>query len=398
MALAAAAGLRVELTLFDWWYAWGDLRGSRTWARALLAPYAGDGRIAAVELKNELTVKPHTVAWARAMIPFVRRLVGPRTSVTLSVSGRSPVGQLARLKRGLGDVRPDAFDVHYFGGGGELALHVLTRARALAAPTPVRVGETGYPTTTALTGFGGVPRTRDAQEAAQAHFLAALAWGARAAGLSPPGVWLLDDLRPEAVPDRRVSENDPDLHFGLFRADGTAKPAAAVVRSAFSNATPVTFNAGFERAVAAETGADVPAEWSMQGERTTFAVDPAAAKEGRASARLSPEGTGSGSFSITPPDGGLRGGEHVRAGVWARRTTVAGRVFLVVEWVDSSGRTLGREASAPLPAGGAWHRLRADGRAPRRAAYLRLALVATRVTAPVWFDAVTFSRPPLAHG
>jgi hypothetical protein len=398
VALAAASGLRVQLTLFDWWYEWEDLRGSRTWARALLAPYAGDRRIASVELKNELVVQPHVVAWARAMIPFVRGLVGPAAPVTLSVSGRNPVGQLSRLKRGLGGVRPDAFDVHYFGGGGELAFHVLTRAKAIAAPTPLRVGETGYPTTTALTGFGGVPRTRPAQEAAQAHFLAALAWGARAAGVSPPGVWLLDDLRPEAVPDRRVSESDPDLHFGLFRTDGTAKPAAAVVRSAFSNRTRFPFNAGFERAVAAEEGPDVPAEWSMQGAHVAFAVDPDVAKEGRASARITPDGTGAGSFAITPADGGLQGGERVTVDAWARRAAPGGRVLVAIEWLDPSGRTLGRAASAPLPAVTTWRRLRAVGRAPRRAAYLRIALVADAVTRPVWFDAVRFARPAIARG
>ena len=398
VALAAASGLRVQLTLFDWWYEWDDVRGSRTWARALLAPYAGDRRIASVELKNELVVKPHTIAWARAMIPFLRGLIGPATPVTVSVSGRNPVGQLARLERGLGAVRPDAFDVHYFGGGGELALHVLTRAKAIASPTPLRVGETGYPTTTALSGFGGVPRTRPAQEAAQAHFLAALAWGARAAGVPPPGVWLLDDLRPEAVPDRSVSESDPELHFGLFRTDGSAKPGAAVVRSAFSNATRFPFNAGFERAVAAETGSAVPAEWSMQGAHVAFAVDLDVAKEGRASARITPDGIGSGSFAITPPDGGLRGGERIAAEAWARRATPGGRVFVAIEWLDPSGRILGRATSAPLPAGTTWRRLRAAGRAPRRAAYLRIALVADAVTRPVWFDGVGFARPAIARG
>jgi hypothetical protein len=398
VALAAANGLRVQLTLFDWWYAWGDLRGSRTWARALLAPYARDRRIATVELKNELVIKPHTVAWARAMIPFVRGVVGPGTPVTLSVSGRDPVGQLTRLKRGLGAVRPDAFDVHYFGGGGELALHVLSAAKAVAAPTPVRVGETGYPTTTALTGFGGVPRTPSAQEAAQAHFLAALAWGARAAGVPAPGVWLLGDLRPEAVPDRRVAETDPELHFGLFRTDGTAKPAAAVVRSAFSNRTRFPFNGGFERAVAAEAGPDVPAEWSTQGAHVAFALDSGVAKQGRASARITPDGTGAGSFAITPPDGGLRGGERIVADAWARRAAPGGRVLVAIEWLDPSGRVLGRATSAPLPAVTTWRRLRAAGRAPRRAAYLRIALVADAVTRPVWFDGVGFTRPPVANG
>ena len=392
VSLAARRGLRVQLTLFDWWYEWADLRGSKTWARELLAPYAGDRRIASVELKNELVLKPHTIAWARTMLPFVRSVTGPATPVTLSVSGTDPVRQLARLKRGLGRVRPDVFDIHYYGGGGELAYDVLTRAKAVAAPTPLRLGETGYPTTTALSGYGGVPRSPSAQEAAQAHFLASLAWAARAAGLPPPGVWVLDDLRPAAVPDRTVVDTDPELHYGLFRTDGSAKPAAAVVRAAFSGTPPLAFNAGFEDAAVADAGDAVPAQWSMQGEQVVFAVDRAVASEGEASVRIAPSAAGSGSLSITPPNGGLRGGERVALSAWARRADAGGRVFAVVEWFDGARRLLGRAASEPLPTSSiTWRRLHVVARAPRRARYLRIDLVALRVTSLVWFDDVAFS-------
>jgi hypothetical protein len=325
------------------------------------------------------------------MVPFVRSVMGPATPITLSVSGTDPVRQLARLKRGLAPVLPDVFDIHYFGGGGELAYDVLTRAKAVAAPRPLRVGETGYPTTTALSGYGGVPRTPSAQEAAQAHFLAALAWAARAAGLPPPGVWVLDDLRAGAVPDRTVVDTDPELHYGLFRTDGSPKPAVAVVRAAFSGAPPVAFNAGFEDAAAADTGPPVPARWSMQGEQVAFAVDRDVAKQGTASARVAPSATGSGSFSITPPDGGLRGGERVAVAVWARRADLDGRVFAVVEWFDRRRRLLGRAASRPLPPRStSWRRLHVAARAPRSARYLRIDLVAQHVTGAVWFDDVTF--------
>lgn len=394
VSLAARQGLRVQLTLFDWWYDWGDLRGSRTWARELLAPYVGDPRIASVEVKNELVLKPHTIAWARAMIPFVRGVLRRATPVTISVSGTDPVRQLERLERGLAPVRPDAFDIHYFGGGGERALGVLTRAKLVAAPTPLVVGETGYSSTTLTTGYGGVPRTSSAQEAAQAHFLAALAWAARAAGIPPPGVWTLNDLFPAAVPDRVVRETDPELHYGLFRTDGTAKPAAAVVRAAFSDAPPLAFNEGFEEAVTAEAGAPVPAQWSMQGDRVSFASDTDVARTGRASARITPVGTGSGSFSISPPNGGLRGGERVAVGAWARGADTGGRVFTVVEWLDDAGRLVGHAASRASQPGVTWRRQLVTARAPRRAAYLRVALVARAVTAPVWFDTVTFTRLP----
>ena len=56
--LAAHHGLRVELALFDWWHDYADVAGSRRWAAALLSPYAGDERIAFVELKNE--IRPRT--------------------------------------------------------------------------------------------------------------------------------------------------------------------------------------------------------------------------------------------------------------------------------------------------------------------------------------------------
>ena len=390
VTLAARHGLRVQLTLFDWWYEWADLRGSRTWARELLRPYVDDRRIATIELKNELVLKPHTVAWARALLPFVRSLAGGRIPVTLSVTGTDPVAQLAALKRGLGAALPDAFDIHYYGGGGELAYDAFVRAKAVAAPTPVRVGETGYPTTTARTGFGGVPRTRSAQEAAQAHFLASVAWAARAAGLPPVGVWVLDDLAADAVPDRRVEEDDPELHYGLFRTDGSAKPAAAVVRAAFSGEPPLAFNGGFEEAVESETGASAPARWSIQG-TDAVAVDRAVARQGAASARI---GASAGaSLSVTPPDGGLRGGERIAVGVWARRAGPAGRVFAVVEWLDRARRRVGLAASRFLPADASgWRRVGVTARAPRGAAYLRIALVVGETAAPVWFDDVSFTR------
>jgi hypothetical protein len=208
---------------------------------------------------------------------------------------------------------------------------------------------------------------------------------------------VLDDLRPAAVPDRTVAETDPELHFGLFRTDGSAKPAAAVVRRAFSGAPPLGFNGGFEHAVAADAGTAVPAKWSMQGEQALFALDRDAAKEGGASARVAPTTTpaGSASLSITPPNGGLRGDERVVLTAWARRADAGGRVFAVVESFDGARRLVGRVATAPLPSDStSWRRLYVAARAPRRARYLRIDLVVQHATGPVWFDGVSFGVSP----
>ena len=54
VGIAARNGLGVQLTLFDWWGAYGDVEGSKRWARAVLEGYVGDPRIAFVELRNEI--------------------------------------------------------------------------------------------------------------------------------------------------------------------------------------------------------------------------------------------------------------------------------------------------------------------------------------------------------
>ena len=96
--LAARHGLRVELTLFDWWHDYADIAGSRRWAGALLSPYTGDARIAFVELKNEIRPQDAGAAeWAAALIPYVREVA--RLPVAISVPALDPARDLRLLRR-----------------------------------------------------------------------------------------------------------------------------------------------------------------------------------------------------------------------------------------------------------------------------------------------------------
>jgi len=115
ISLAAAHGLYVQLTLFDWWWSWEDVEGSKTWARELLAPYVGDPRIAFVELRNEITPNVVTIPWVRELIPFVQGYLRD-IPVTLSVAGSNPPARLRLLADGLGWIRPDFWDIHDFSG------------------------------------------------------------------------------------------------------------------------------------------------------------------------------------------------------------------------------------------------------------------------------------------
>jgi hypothetical protein len=145
--------------------------------------------------------------------------------------------------------------------------------------------------------------------------------------------------------------------------------------------------------VPGDSGIAVPAQWQTHGGGVVFTDDRSVAASGSASARMAPYGAGSGSFSIVPPDGGARAGVAVQVDASAQRSDPNGSVFLLVEWHDRAVQLLRRDASEPLAADATtWGRLSVSARAPRNAAYARVDLVANAITAPVWFDDVTFSR------
>lgn len=222
VTVAAAHGLAVELTLFDWFGSYGDVAGSTAWARAVLAPFAGDTRLLAVELRNEVPVgDPLAVRWTRAMLPVVATAV-PGTPTTVSVTG--PPGDLAVLRQGLIGVTPTFWSYHWYGDGR--AAEAAFRAAQLAvAPRPLFIGETGA---------DSLPRkgeTTAAAELRQAGYYADVFAAARRVGLAAPAPWTLWDFVAGSVPGRYRANQ---YAFGLLRLDGSAKPAAAVVRAAFT--------------------------------------------------------------------------------------------------------------------------------------------------------------------
>jgi len=54
-------------------------------------------------------------------------------------------------------------------------------------------------------------------------------------GLPTPAPWILNDFSPGAIPPKSRAANLPaEYGYGLFQLNGTPKPAAAVVRRAFT--------------------------------------------------------------------------------------------------------------------------------------------------------------------
>jgi hypothetical protein len=394
--LAAQHGLRVELTLFDWWHDYADVAGSRRWVAAVLSRYAGDVRIAFVELKNEL--KPLDLGaaeWAAALIPYVRQVA--RKPVTISVPALDAARDLRLLRAALGAAQPDFYSAHLY-WRPEVAAERLDAARTAVAPLPLRVGETGYSTAIPYDVLPGVPASSSAREAQQAYYLRSLALVSRRLGLPPIAPWTLSDFAPDAIPS-----DDPDVHgnpreyrFGLFRVSGQPKPAAAELRTIFSGVPVDGFNGGFEDAVRDGRGHPVPALWRIRmTPNAAFARDRHVARTGRASARIDGKGAGSrpdAAFAIAPSDPAVRPGDRSTVTAFARADSRCGEVRVALRWFSVEGRAVGGVESEPLRCGTpGWRRLRTGGTAPADAAYVGVYLRAARTVGRAWFDDVSYS-------
>jgi endo-1,4-beta-mannosidase len=226
IGLAAKHSLRVHLTLFDWWSLYTDVHGSKEWVSSLLSRYRDDPRIAVVEPQNEIYPQNRAaVAWVTTMLPYLSTVM-PGTLRTVSTASVPPE-LFALFTHELKSSPPDFWDYHYYGPAGE-AYYLLSRIKALAAPRPLFVGETGYST-------DGTPGDLAAQEQAQAAYYRAVFTAAAALGLPAPAPWMLNDFSPGGIPPSSPAAHNPAQYgYGLFQLNGTPKPAAAVVSRAFS--------------------------------------------------------------------------------------------------------------------------------------------------------------------
>ena len=224
--LAAKHSLRVQLTLFDWWSRYTDIRGSKEWVSWLLSRFRHDPRIAALELQNEVNARNRAaVAWARTMLPYLSAVM-PGTLRTVS-TGSVPADVFALFTRELKNSPPDFWDYHYYGPARD-AYAVLSRIKALSAPLPLFVGETGYSTT-------GTPGSQSAHNQAQKTFYRAVFTAASELGLPAPAPWTLNDFARGAIPPGQTAADPAQYSYGLFELNGSPKPAVAVVRRAFSH-------------------------------------------------------------------------------------------------------------------------------------------------------------------
>ncbi len=371
--MAAANRLTVKLTLFDWWGRYDEIEKSTQWATALLQPYRSDPRLVSVELKNEMN--PDNAAemrWARAMIPVLRKVV-PGTPVTVTTPGSKKIDGFARLKAALAPTPPDYYDYHYYSDSSAVYSE-LSRAKTIAAPATLVIGEVGRSSIAS-------------NEGEQAAYLGRVFNAARALGISSVAPWTLNDFTRAGVPSTTMSVDE--YGYGLYRTDGTAKAAAAVVKAGWAG-QPLgnsLLNLGFENGGTGPWQASSPqfgtATWTGSGTRTgagaIFFKGTSRSASALPSVKVSP----------TVP---VRAGQAWHGEVWARGTAATGISQLALSWFDAAGNYLGQHSSAQVAAGDSpWTLLKADAKAPTNAAALQIHLKSGDNSGTVWFDDVAIS-------
>jgi hypothetical protein len=394
VGMAAGHGLEVQLSLFDQFTDFADISDSLTWAHDLLAPLSGDSHIAFIDVRNELDAPstlgdPQVYRWLDALIPAVGH-DAPGVPVTLSVTEPAHITTMRNALK----VEPDFWDLHYYSSDG-LAYATMDEAIEAAAPQPVFVGETGF----ATTGDGappGLPGGEPSLEAYQAHYYQVVEQAALSLGLGAAAPWTLYDFTRSAIPSRQ----GPDQYaFGLLQTDGTAKPAAAVIRQVFrAGVVSDAFNGDFSQAVATPQG-ELPAVWRLwEPGEAHFAQDPAVGHDAPGSARIS-DSLGSDAdmpaFYTVPVRPQIVAGCQYRVTARVRGQAATGTTVVNVSWYSAQGVFMSGSDSAALGPGDTdWTELEATGTAPTGAAFAEIWLKSADDSGTVWFDDVAWARWP----
>lgn len=372
--LAQAHGMTVKLTLFDWWGSYSDVAGSTAWANAIVKPYRDDKRVIAVELQNEFDAgDPAAAAWAKKIVPAVRTAF-PTMPLTFSVDGDAGAAGMGKIKTALSGSPLDFYDFHFY-GNSERALAMIRQAQAAVAPAPVVIGEAGL-------------NTLQNTEGEQAAFLARVFQAAAVAGVQSVAPWTLTDFAQGAIPDSGVAKLPAQYNYGLYRLNGTAKPAAAVVKAAWTGtAYPASLLDNSFEAAAGQTPWRTYLPELGQAVKTQSAAHTgkwsvSLANTGKTSAGSSP------SYRVAPivP---VQPGQKWHGEVWARGNAATGVTQISVSWFDINDKWLGGGSSPALPAGTTgWTKLSVDGVAPAGSASMQIHLKSGDNSGTVWFDDV----------
>jgi hypothetical protein len=290
--------------------------------------------------------------------------------------------------------QPDFWDFHLYEYGG-LIYSTLNRVKTMVHGAPLFIGETGYSTYTDSNSrsFSHSAQNTTAQEAEQEYYYRAFAYATQELGLPFAAPWIYSDFAQDGIPSTMTKPDQ--YYFGIYRLDGSAKPAVSTITSLFAgNPIDTSFNSGFERS----DGQGLPTIWRIYqnaslGFTADFACDNTASHTGVAAAKISNSTTstqGIASFYVVPVQYVLPG--HIyELSAWVKGLDLTGSNSLSIVWFDANGNYLSQNFSAAVPAGTSdWRQLSVIASAPANAAGMEVHLNSQGNTGSVWFDDIGF--------
>lgn len=238
------------------------------------------------------------------------------------------------------------------------------------------------------------PRSEAAKEQAQAQWYLMTLTAASSLGISV-APYMYVDLTTTADPQWATNPAaTSELRFGIYRGDGTARPAVNAIRNlwASTSATTATFNTDFARSSSDGTALG----WHFIGYSGGAVWDGNVGHNALGSVRLDNTGTDSvlTPSVVQPLPGIVRPGDTwtVSASVRLNHT---GKIRVSIAWYDAHGAWLGTTSSTTNPTTGtAWNTLTAQAKVPVGAVRGDAMLMDALDPGSVWFDDVTYQRTP----
>jgi len=393
LALIEAHGLKAHVNLFDCWWSWQDLSGSQTWLAAVVQPHRNDPRIALWELQNEVALdllqddKWVVRDWVQATFSYLKQQAGDTPS-TVSVSN---VEWLDDIRDLTDPDTPDVYSLHWYPSEfswTEPFPSVLDRARQLIGQAELLLGEFGYNTYTL-------------SEESQTNLYRDVLYHAHRKGVVHLGAWTLNDFPSGTVQCGGHVPLPAEWYFGLYRPDGSPKPAATVLEAAFKDNPPshpspaIVLNSSFEDLNPNSGQVDNWRPWDENWSGgQTFVQDCTTAHTGRCSAKVQGSGgVAAGLYAL--PALPVEPGRRYSLQGYLRTENLDGWARIVLAWFDSQEQWLNADTGSRLitdPNLSQWTPARIDEAAsPSGAAYVQeyAQMYSISAASCVWFDDVT---------
>src|ERR1700729_26282 len=411
---SVAVGIKLHLTLFDWWGNYGLIKGSYAWIKAVLGALPNTANIAVVEIQNETRyalTSPYSggfdsgwpagttqfgqvgqvaIVWAQHVIPYIRS-IAPGVPITSSTS--YGLADLAAFFAAVNNTAaaPSWYDWHCYTGSSSLVYTALQEAVAVVGnPATLYIGETGLTSTAS-----GTQGTLQAQQA-QSDYIQTVRWSCAQLGIPDPAPWILFDMNNSAqFPGGQT--------YGLYDTSRKAKVAAVMYGSIPPGVTvpAVSINGTMQGSQPDTGGNTLPVRWSLyKGQKGSqpidAAIDTTNTYQGKPTILLTGSGTTSGtdnppalqSWPFTLPV--MSQGQSYVFTCALKASGAYGSPCLEISWYNSTDGYITSTNGTRLTLGGAFSRYTLSGTAPATSAYARLFVNVSDNAGSIWVGGATW--------